>query len=179
MHNSMTLETEKLILETMELPALDATMKCDYGALRELGYVADSGWPWQIFAEAVPYFIDLVVQNGGNNGFGPWICIEKNSRRVVGSVGFFGNPDERGHVEAGFGTMPAEQRKGYCFEAMTALISWAFSQPQVMDVGAECRNANTAGTKLLIKLGFEKETDSGTFTQWVRRPQLSILSRFI
>ena len=175
----MLLETERLILETMELPALEATMRRDYGALRELGYLADSEWPWPLFAEALPYFIDLVERNGGNSGFGPWISLEKNSRRLVGSAGFFGNPDEQGHVEVGFATMSRELRKGYCFEAMTALISWAFAQTQVVEIGAECRKANTAGTKILIKLGFQHQADAGENVQWVRHPQLSILSRFM
>ena len=46
-------------------------------------------------------------------------------RRVIGSIGFHGPPDDRGRLELGCAIDPAEHRHGYAAEAMTALVDWA------------------------------------------------------
>ena len=40
------------------------------------------------------------------------------SRRVIGSIGFHGPPDDRGRLELGCAIDPADQREGYAAEAM-------------------------------------------------------------
>ena len=74
----MVLETERLILETMNTACLDATEKGDAGAMARMGYNVDESWPGPVFLEILPYLRDVVeCQGGDGNGFGPWIVMRK------------------------------------------------------------------------------------------------------
>ena len=46
-------------------------------------------------------------------------------RRVIGSIGFHGPPDERGRLEIGCRIHPAYRGRGYAGEAMSAMFEWA------------------------------------------------------
>lgn len=173
----MILETERLILETMDIPCLDATERGDFESMARMGYNVDSEWPGPVFLEILPYLRDVVAcQDGVGNGFGPWIVMERYTRHVVGSAGFSGDPDENGHMFIGLGMLENERRKGYAFEAMSILIEWAFSHSSVFELEAECLAANTAAVKLLIKLGFTETERKDTRILWRRIPSISVLS---
>ena len=175
----MVLETERLIIETMDLPCLDATARGDAEAMARMGYNVDADWPGSVYLEILPYLRDVVeCQGGTGNGFGPWIVIDRYTRHAVGSVGFAGDPDENGNLSLGLGFLPAERRKGYAFEAMSILIEWAFSHASVFAIEAECRDSNTAAIRLFIKLGFTETARAGTIIRWKRLPSLSVLSHF-
>ena len=49
----------------------------------------------------------------------------RDRRRVIGSIGFHGPPDERGRLEIGCRIHPAYRGRGYAGEAMTAMFEWA------------------------------------------------------
>jgi ribosomal-protein-alanine N-acetyltransferase len=49
-------------------------------------------------------------------------------RRVIGSIGFHGPPDERGRMEASCRIHPAQRGRGYAAEALGALLDWASVQ---------------------------------------------------
>jgi len=46
-------------------------------------------------------------------------------RRVVGSIGFHGAPNEDGQVEIGYHVEPGFRRRGLATEAAFALLAWA------------------------------------------------------
>jgi ribosomal-protein-alanine N-acetyltransferase len=60
-----------------------------------------------------------------------------DGRRLVGVVGLKGKPTGEGCVEVGYSVMGDQQRRGYGTEGTAALISWAFSHPEVVQVIAE------------------------------------------
>src|SRR5690606_2482103 len=45
-----------------------------------------------------------------------WIAVERDSKLIVGEIGFKGIPDGRGEVEIGYGTMPGYTNKGFMTE---------------------------------------------------------------
>ena len=47
------------------------------------------------------------------------------ARRVIGSIGFHGPPDERGRLEASCRVHPAQGGQGFASEALSALLDWA------------------------------------------------------
>lgn len=174
----MVLETERLILETMDVSCLDATERGDAEAMARMGYNVDADWPGPVFLEIIPYLRDVVACQGGmGNGFGPWIVMDRYTRHVVGSAGFSGDPDENGRLAVGLGMLKDERRKGYGFEAMSILIEWAFSHATVFELEAESRSENTPAVKLLIKLGFTEKETAGHIIRWRRLPSVSVLSR--
>lgn len=69
----------------------------------------------------------LLAQSGpGAGGLGVlgWLVLVGSSgrRRVIGSAGFHGPPDERGRLEIGCVIEPASRRRGYAAEAMRTLV---------------------------------------------------------
>lgn len=53
------------------------------------------------------------------------LAATRGGRRMIGSVGFHGIPDERGRMELGCRIHPAHRGRGYAAESMIALIDWA------------------------------------------------------
>ena len=47
------------------------------------------------------------------------------TRRVVGSIGFHGPPDEQGRLEIGYSVDPRYRRQGFAREAVRAMFDWA------------------------------------------------------
>ena len=93
---------------------------------------------------------------GGPDGFDSWIFVDRSDRSIVGDGGFKGGIDEQGRIDLGYGIVRSKRRKGYGFEAVSALLKWAFSNPAVSCITADCLDDNDASIKLLQKLGMSK-----------------------
>ncbi|MDR9855810.1 GNAT family protein [Paenibacillus sp. VCA1] len=165
----MKLETDRLILQTLDLDLIDAAAKRDVRAIEALGYKTSGEWPGQDFYEALPFFRELLVKHNGTRGFDSWIVVTKEDREIVGGIGFLGEPDEDGMIEIGFATNESQQRKGYCHEAASGLLAWAARQDEVKKVTARCEPGNTASRKLLEKLGFRIDRTDEEFIHWSYR----------
>lgn len=82
----------------------------------------------------------------------------KDSGEVIGTVNVFA--DDTRAVDAkeiGYGIAPAHQRKGYAFEALSALLDLLQKELCLEMVTAGILPENVASEKLLAKLGFCKE----------------------
>ena len=88
----------------------------------------------------------------------PWLhgfaIIHRESRLVIGSIGFTGPPDDAGMVEMGYGIVPAFQGRGYATEAAQAIITYAFGSGQVQLLRAHTSPEPNASTRVLTKCGF-------------------------
>lgn len=94
----------------------------------------------------------------------PWIhgfvvVLRQNGIRV-GQCGFTGPWTSEGVVEIAYGIDPAFQRKGFATEAAAALVSFAFSHPQVKRVCAHTLPEPNASTRVLQKCGFVRTGES-------------------
>ena len=85
---------------------------------------------------------------------------------MVGDICFYGEPNEEGEVEIGYGTYPAYQGNGYMTEAVAALIRWAREQPCVKKILASTDKTNVASYSVLVKNGFEKVGESDELFSW-------------
>lgn len=82
----------------------------------------------------------------------------KDSGEVIGTVNVFA--DDARAVDAkeiGYGIAPAHQRKGYAYEALSALLDLMQKELCLEMVTAGILPENVASEKLLEKLGFHKE----------------------
>ncbi|MDK1288468.1 GNAT family N-acetyltransferase [Pseudoalteromonas umbrosa] len=59
--------------------------------------------------------------------------------------------------EIGYRLSPTQQRKGYAYEAASALISQLFEHFALNKITAVCATENTASWQLMEKLGMQKE----------------------
>ncbi len=95
-----------------------------------------------------------------------WTIILKEENRMVGDICFYGEPNEEGEVEIGYGTYSAYQGNGYMTEAVAALIRWALEQPGVKRILASTNKTNVASYSVLVKNGFEKVGESDELFSW-------------
>ncbi len=147
--------TNRLILVPFTIELIDAAIANDKIEMKNIGFLSNNEWPESDLIEALPFFRDLIIVNG-INGFNSWLIIELTSHEIIGSAGFIGNPDNRGNVEIGFEIIPSKRGNGYCSEAVTGLIHWAFEHDSVKTIIAHCNFDNENSEKVLIKCGFFK-----------------------
>jgi ribosomal-protein-alanine N-acetyltransferase len=79
-----------------------------------------------------------------------------DGRRVVGSVGFHGPPDDQGRLEVGYSVDPPYRRKGFAREAVTAMFDWAHEQHGVTRFVASISPTNEPSLALARQFGFVK-----------------------
>ncbi|MCZ8521764.1 MULTISPECIES: GNAT family N-acetyltransferase [Paenibacillus] len=163
----MKLQTNRLLLQTLDLELIDAASRQDLGALEAMDYKTNGEWPGPDFLEALPYFREQWIRHNGTRGFDSWIILEKETREIVGGIGFLGNPDQNGRIEMGFATNDSHRRKGYCFEAARTLLEWALRHDEVKIIAARCAHDNTASKHVLLKLGFQIDKQDQDLTYWI------------
>jgi RimJ/RimL family protein N-acetyltransferase len=103
---------------------------------------------------------------------GTWdgLILHKADHVLIGDMGFKGGPDERGMVEIGYSIIPEYQGRGYATEMARALIAWAFSQPDITVVTAECFDDNIGSIRVLEKVGMRRLEPEGHMLKWeIRR----------
>jgi len=92
--------------------------------------------------------------------------IERDSRSVVGDIGFKGPPDDAGRIEMGYSVIPDRRRRGYAKEAARALIDWALSQPKVRVLVAGCQPDNVPSIRTLERVGFHRSGEADGEIRW-------------
>jgi RimJ/RimL family protein N-acetyltransferase len=122
------IRTARLELVPLDASFVDALKRGDRRAAeREIGARVSR---WLVIDPA--HFVQLrlaqlAADAIGMAGIGRAIVLvpATGRRRVIGSIGFHGPPDDRGRLELGCVIDPVDQRQGYAAEAMTALVEWA------------------------------------------------------
>ncbi|WP_163100541.1 GNAT family N-acetyltransferase [Peribacillus alkalitolerans] len=99
-------------------------------------------------------------------GWGVWLVLLRDSKEVIGDIGFKGKPNHLGKVEIGYGITPSAQQKGYATEAVNGLIHHAFSTGKVDKVVAECLHNNVASIKVLEKVGMLRTGTDDEMLYW-------------
>jgi RimJ/RimL family protein N-acetyltransferase len=83
-----------------------------------------------------------------------FVIVEKATKRVIGTCMLFRYDEASRRAEIGYVMGHSHWRKGYSFEALTALIEYAFSELKLRRIEAEVEPDNNASNALLLKLGF-------------------------
>jgi [ribosomal protein S5]-alanine N-acetyltransferase len=76
------------------------------------------------------------------------------TRRVIGTVGFHGPPDDRGRLEIGYSVQAAYRRQGFAREAVRAMFDWAAREHGIHRFIASISPGNEASRALTRELGF-------------------------
>ena len=169
MTNALVTEHLRLVPITFEIA--DATLN-DRKRLRHLigSRVADE-WPNPDFATALPF---IRTDTRKNASFSKWCraIVHSDDNLVIGDAGFKSLPTEFGSVEIGYGIVPTYRNRGFAFEAVSALVDWAFEHEEVREITAECLEDNKASRRVLEKLAMEhtgtKSGDEGPLLKWRR-----------
>ena len=138
-----------------------------------LGVRFPEEWPGEDALSMLPFWIAQRERLGDP---GPWsdgVVIRREDRLAVGSMGFKAPPDTTGTVEIGYAVNRSQRGRGYATEMAGALVAWAFTQPGVQRVTAECLARNAASARVLEKLRFDRVgrrgSPEGELLLWERR----------
>jgi GNAT superfamily N-acetyltransferase len=74
---------------------------------------------------------------------------------AIGTIGFFGPPDDDGQVTIGYGLVPGARGLGYATEAVGALVEFCRSRDDVRALLADTDTDNGPSQGVLTKNGFE------------------------
>jgi RimJ/RimL family protein N-acetyltransferase len=86
--------------------------------------------------------------------FGSMLITERASRNAIGSIGFYGPPDEEGQVTIGYGLVEQYRGRGLGTEALEALIAYCRTRPEVRTILADTEVENRVSRRVLEKSGF-------------------------
>jgi RimJ/RimL family protein N-acetyltransferase len=164
MDNSPQIETERLVLRALTRDELILMHGGNLGVFRRA-----KGWPSSHLIEALPHFINDLLDDPALVGWNVWVVILKEFDIIIGDVGLKGPPDENGIVEVGYSMSIPFRGKGYMAEAVSALIKWAVSDCRVKSVIAECEDSNEISKRVLRSVGMEMMGKKGKATYWKLR----------
>ena len=167
---TLSLTTDRLVLTPFRPDFIQAL--ADRNAAEQLiDATIPDGWPDAELAGLLRVYRPWVQADPSRLGYGPWIIIARDRRRVVGSAGFQGTPTEQ-TIELGFGVHHNYRNQGYASEAARALISWGLSQANVGCIIAKSAPTNAASIRVLDKAGMSRVGEGEGMLLWeLRRPR--------
>jgi len=164
--------TNRLALIPVTLEVARALYAFNTGIRAEIGLPPPRFWPDQESMDPLPRIIKRLEQLPEPTGFESWMIVLKHNATVIGDAGFKGVPNQEGLVDIGYSIIEQEQQKGYGLETAQALVEWAFRQPQVEAVTANCLLENTASVRLLERLGMQEIVRDDEMIYWkLSKPQ--------
>lgn len=86
--------------------------------------------------------------------FGSLLISERASGKAIGSIGFFGPPDEEGQVTIGYGLVEQYRGRGLGTKALQALIAYCRTRLEVKTILADTDVENKVSQRVLEKCGF-------------------------
>lgn len=117
------------------------------------GRTAGRGWPH----DDTPHALAFAVQYDGLT----WLLVDADDT-VVGELGTKAPPDAAGRVEIGYGLAGPSRGRGLGTRAVTALVDWLRTQPEISVIEARVDPTNTPSVNLLRRQGFvHLSTDRG------------------
>lgn len=164
--NLDSINTERLLLKPASLEIIQSVIKGEYEVLEKQGITKSSNWPSKDTLGILPIIEQQLKEAKGPTGFEIWLIIDKEHMNIIGDAGFKGQPNENGEVEIGYGLVKEERRKGYGYEAVKELLSWAFSQEKVKKVMADCLKDNSGSIRILEKFGMKEISRDNEYIYW-------------
>lgn len=165
--------TMSLLIQTPRLdlfPCPPQAARTAYGGKRQLeslfGAQIASDWLSKEARGLITYYAQWLEHDPKMLGWGLWLLKHRADRVIIGSSGFKGKPDYHGQIEIGYGIGSSYWRQGYTFEAAAALVDWAFQQPGVRRIIAECLVNNTGSIRILEKLGMTRTGIEVDYIKW-------------
>jgi RimJ/RimL family protein N-acetyltransferase len=124
----------------------------------ELGATVPLSWPPPLYErQNIQWALDQLLREPSSQGWLTWFWVRNTEAKplVLGLGGFKGKPGPSGVVEIGYNVLSDFQRQGFATEAVSALVEWALSHPEVAKVVAETLPQLPASVRVLRKCGFE------------------------
>ncbi len=156
---TLPIRTPRLELVVMSVPFMEALRRNDLRAAEvEAGANVPADMPDDLRNFLLFRLAQLAVDPSIREWLGRLMILEApdGSRRVIGSIGFHGPPDEAGRVEVGYRVEPQYRRQGYAKEAVAALFDWAHRTHGIEHFIASISPTNEPSLRLASQFGFEQ-----------------------
>lgn len=129
---------------------------------------------WSEYGNAIfKYTLNHLRKNPLHAKWYAYLPVEIESKTLLGTCGFKGEPDESGMVEIGYEVATSHRNLGYATEMAEQLIDIAFQDPRANVVHAHTLAEENASVAVLKKCHFtfvEEYThpDDGLVWKWLR-----------
>ena len=151
MRQSLTLETERLILQPVKME--DAAFILElYNSPNFIKFIGDRNL--RTVEDAENYITEKFLHHVEKYGFGSYVIITKSDTKKIGNVGIYMR-DGLNAPDIGFSFLSEFEGKGYGFEASKKLMEIAFSEFGLKKISAITTKENIASQKLIEKLGLK------------------------
>jgi [ribosomal protein S5]-alanine N-acetyltransferase len=148
-----TIATERLVLRLVapqDLPAL-LKVNADDVTTRYLPYAS-----WSGMDDAQAWF-ERAAKRLETHEAAQFVMVQRESGNVIGSCLLFKFDQPSARAEVGYVLGREHWGAGYMFEAMKALVDFAFDHLALRRLEAEIDPRNTGSARLLERLGFKLE----------------------
>lgn len=151
------IRTRRLELVSMSVPFMRALVAHDVeAAAREIGAAV----PATLTKDLQDFLQYRLAQLDVDPSILPWLgramvlTDEAGTRRVIGSIGFHGAPDDQARVEIGYRVEPEFQRRGFARESVRAMLDWAAGVHGIRRFVASISPTNAPSLQLAASFGF-------------------------
>ena len=151
------LETELTRLTPITAEIADGMLARSHAAL-EASSRLKFPHPFQLppmMADFLPAAAQRLRYEPQQTGWWGWLFAEKETRKVLGSVGVSGPPDETGAVGIAFSIYPSAENRGYTKEAVKAVSDWLIAQSGVKTLRMTIHPNNFAAVRIAQFAKFE------------------------
>ncbi len=164
--NIKNLHTNRLILIPMTLEITQSLIKGSSMEVEKLGIKCDKKWPTEDTMDILPIINSSLEKTKIPTGFETWMIVDKNNKKIIGDIGFHGEPNKNGEVEVGFGLVEDERGKGFGSESLDAIMAWLKLQESVNIIKAECLIGNKPSARILEKAGLKEVNRDEDLIYW-------------
>lgn len=160
------IETERLILIPFTKEIAQDILDSNFESIEVLNLKRGTNWPDQDIIETLPKIIFNLSKVISPTGFESWMIVKKDTKEIIGDVGFKGYNTLFNKADIGYGIIEAERKKGFASEAVKALINWAYTNEALTLISATTLIDNTDSIQLLKRLHFIKIEQENDFFYW-------------
>jgi [ribosomal protein S5]-alanine N-acetyltransferase len=159
------IESTRLILVPFTAKLMRLALHDKAGLKETLGVDIPDDWP---NPDAVELFTMLLESSEKDPTREVWngLIIHKELRMLIGDMGLKEGPDASGTVDIGYSIVPQYWNHGYATEMAKALVAWAFEQPGIQKVTADCDKENIGSIRVLEKLGMRQIEPTANLLNW-------------
>jgi RimJ/RimL family protein N-acetyltransferase len=162
------IETKRLIIKPLNYEQLKKYIKLDGSLEIELNLNERSRTISPELKEALEQTIlPNVADTSKNYLFSTlWTVISKEENKMVGDLCFVGEPNTECEVEIGYGTYEEFRKRGFMTEAVSGIIGWAETQPNIRTIIASTDKSNIDSYSILEKNNFIKSGETENLYNW-------------
>jgi [ribosomal protein S5]-alanine N-acetyltransferase len=167
MNHSLHITTQRLELLPCPLEVAQAVIARNKSEVeRLLGIRVPDDWYGSEVLDIFPMYVQMLIDDPSQLGWGVWLMIQIADSTLIGDLGFLGKPDQTGTVEMGYEVLSAYRQQGFTFEAVEALVDFAFTQLELKRIIAHSPEDHVASIRILEKLGMQQIAKDENLLKW-------------